>query len=490
MKKILLIAGAVVIVVLIVVGNVRRGSEKAVKVQVGKVTMGDITSMVRAPGKIRPEKEVQISSSVPGQIVQLAVREGDRVQQGQLLLQLDKTEYLAQVKQRRAMLESARASLRLAEAAFDQDDSIYQRKKALYDKKLASSEELEAARTRMTLSKAEVDAARQRVDEYLAVLNIAEDDLAKTTFLAPQSGVVSELNVEEGENVVLGTMNVPGTVIMTVADLAHMQVECDVDETDIVKIRKGQKARVFVDAFPDTVFEASVVEMGSSGRSSSVGGEVAATDFKVKLALKPGIDNLKPGMTADGEIETATHRNILTVPIQAVAVRDKKTVDKWMKKREEEAEKAKPAKKKQAKDKKDSEQKPADEEKPGADETAGLQEVEEQQAATPPSDTASAETVGDSAAAQDSVDSEAVRPRGKAEDEEVTGVFVVEDEKARFVPVTTGIMSETDVEILSGVSESDVVVTGPFRVLRDLRDGQPVKEEKKGKKGEEEEGED
>jgi HlyD family secretion protein len=360
------------------------------------------------------------------------------------------------------LLEGAKASLSLAQASLDQSTSIYERRKALHERDLASPEEMEAARTQWSLNKAEVESARQRVAEASATVNIAEDALRKTTFVATQSGVVSELNVEEGEHVVLGTMNVPGTVLMTVADLEHMQVECGVDETDIVKVENGQKARIFVDAFPDTSFEATVVEVGSSGRSSSLTGEASGTDFKVKLALAPGIGNLKPGMTADAEIETATHANVLTVPIQAVAVREKKTVDKWMTKRAEAGNKASGKGKK----------------------SAGTKKPSRAKAGKSSGDTLSAT----GAPGPERPDTSSVG-KGKKDDEDITGVFVVENGKAKFVSVRTGIMSETDVEILSGLSEKDRVVTGPFKVLRDLKDGQAVKEEKKEKKkGEKEEG--
>ena len=457
-KKYFIIAGVVVVVILIVVGNLAKGREKAVSVQLGTVEKGEITATVRAPGTVRPEKEVQVSSSVPGQIVRLLVRDGDRVEQGQLLMQLDKTEYIAQVQQGRASLESAKASLSLAEASLQQSTSIYDRRKALHERGLASPEELEAAGTQWSLNTAETESARQRVAEAAAILNIAEDALRKTTFVAAQSGVVSDLNVEEGENVVLGTMNVPGTVIMTVADLAHMQVECGVDETDIVRVEKGQKAKIFVDAFPDTSFEATVVEVGSSGQSSSLTGETSATDFKVKLALAPGIENLKPGMTADAEIETATHTNVVKVPIQAVAVRDKKTVDRWESKRAEAVKKTPGKAKKEAGNKSQASKKAG--KSSGANPAAGAPAAERP-------DTSSA-------------------GKNQKDDEDVTGVFVVTDGKAKFVPVRTGIMSETDVEILSGIAEKDRVVTGPFKVLRDLKDGQAVKEEKKDKKGEKE----
>jgi HlyD family secretion protein len=441
-KTIFIVAAVVLVILLIVVGNLRRSSEKALAVQISKVTKGAITSTVRAPGKIRPETKVEISASLPGQIVELPVREGEWVEKGQLLLQLDKAEYVAQVEQRKAALANAKASLSLSQASFEQAKSVYERKKALSEKNLASPEELESARTQFDVQGAQVEAASQTVAEATASLKITQDDLKKTTFVAPQAGVVSQLNVEKGEIVVVGTMNVPGTVIMTVADLAHMQVECDVDETDVVSIQKGQRAKIYVDAFPDTVLEATVVEIGSSGKKISSVAEASATDFEVKLRLEPGTVGLKPDMTADAEITTATHTNALTLPIQAIVVRDKKIVETWMSKRSSEPKKG------------------------------GKGGVEEKGKAKKKTEMV------------EKADSIGVSGKGKAASKEVTGIFVVQGEKAKFVPVETGIMSETDVEILKGISQGDRVVTGPFRVLRDLKDGQKVREEKKEKEGE------
>lgn len=253
-KRALIAVAVLLVILLIVIGNMKRSSEKALAVQISKVGKGTITSTVRAPGKIRPETKVEISASLPGQVVDLPVHEGERVEQGQLLLQLDKAEYVAQVEQRKAMLGNAKASLSLAQSSLEQAKSVYERKKALSQKNLASFEELENAKTQYDVQRAQVEAATQAVAEATAALNIAKDNLRKTTFLAPQAGVVSELNVEKGETVVVGTMNMPGTVIMTVADLAHMQVECDVDETDVVNIRKGQRAEFLSTLSPTPCF--------------------------------------------------------------------------------------------------------------------------------------------------------------------------------------------------------------------------------------------
>ncbi|MCX5800705.1 MAG: efflux RND transporter periplasmic adaptor subunit [Candidatus Eisenbacteria bacterium] len=470
-KRVLIGAAVVLVILFIIVGNLRRSSEKALGVQISKVTKGTITSTVRAPGKIRPETKVEISASLPGQIVNLPVHEGQWVEQGQLLLQLDRSEYVAQVEQSKAALGNAKASLSLAQASLAQAKSVYERKKVLSEKNLSSPEELESARTQYDVQGAQVEAARQMVAQAAAALNIAQDNLKKTTFLAPQAGVVSELNVEKGEIVVVGTMNMAGTVIMTVADLAHMQVECDVDETDVVSIEKGQRAKVFVDAFPDTVLEGTVVEIGSSGQKASAASDASATDFTVKLSLEPGSMGLKPDMTADAEITTATHTDALRLPIQAIVVRDKKTVDKWTSKRSEESKKGVKGKTATVKGPK--------KEKGGqkAEETTKVASAAKPEGKVEKASAAKA----DSAAQRDTSASPGASGTGKPASDEVTGVFVVDGQTVKFVPVETGIMSETDVEILKGISQDARIVTGPFRVLRDLKDGQKVKEEKKEK---------
>lgn len=193
------------------------------------------------------------------------------------------------------------------------------------------------------------------------------------------------------------------------------------------------------------------MEIGSSGKKSVTGAETSATDFKVKLSIDPGSIGLKPDMTADAEITTATHTNALTLPIQSIVVRDKKTVEKWTTKRNEEA-------KKSAKGKTEKQEK----------KTGTLAKTDT---------TVKTQTIAKS-------DSLEAQGRGKPGSEEVTGVFVVKGQIVRFEPVVTGIMSETDVELLKGISQNESVVTGPFRVLRDLKDGQKVKEEKKPAEGE------
>ncbi len=226
-KKVIIGLAIGLVVVIIIVLNVTRSSEKSMTVQAEKVQTGKIASTVSAAGKIQPETEVDISANVSGKILGLGVKEGDAVKQGQFLVQLDRNRYQALVDQAQAQLASAQA--RLVEAQAE-----YRRIKQLYDAGLASEADLEAIEARKDVEEANHNASK-------AYLEKAQDDLSKTTITAPMSGTVSQLNSEEGE-VVLGTEQFSGTVIMTIADLSRMEAEADVDETDIVDVAIGQAA--------------------------------------------------------------------------------------------------------------------------------------------------------------------------------------------------------------------------------------------------------
>jgi HlyD family secretion protein len=422
-KKKLFIGLAVgLFVVVIIVLNLVRSSEKALKVQAEEVKRGEITSTVSAVGKVQPEMEVDISANVSGKIVRLGVKEGDGVEEGQFLVRLDRNRYQALVDQAQAQLTSAEARLVEAEAE-------YRRVKELYEANLTSEADLEAAKARRDVDKANHSAQK-------AYLEKAQDDLSKTTILAPMGGTVSQLNSEVGE-VVLGTEQFSGTVVMTIADLSRMEVETDVDETDIVDVHLGQPAKIEVDALPDTVLEGRVTEIANTAFTLGRGTQEEVTNFKVKVAIIDDIASLRPGMSATVDIETATHEDVLYVPIQCVVMRSPK------------AEEGEEADKEKAKETSEESATPAEEPSPS--------ESEEQ------------------------------KEREKEKDELIEVVFVVQDQTAKMVPVKTGITSETDTEIISGLEGGEMVVTGSYRALRDLRDDQKVEveEAQEGKPGEE-----
>jgi len=414
-RNVLLIVVGVVLVTAIIVANIARGGGAKSAVQAADVKRGKIASTVRAPGRIQPVTQVKLSANVPGEVVRLAVKEGDVVRKGQFLLQLDDTQVRSRVRESEAALEAARSNLRLAEASYTQSDASLQRKEALFTRKLVSPEEVETARTLRSGDKARVDAGREDVSRAVATLAGARDNLRKTSFYAPIPGTVTQLAIERGEIVVTGTMNNPGTVILTIADMSAMKVEADVDETDVSAVALGQPVTVKVDAFPDLTLHGSVVEIANSPKISEAGTQEQQTNFEVDVAIQNPPAKLRPGMTADVEIQTAQKEGVLTVPIQAVVVRTREELKPAVKGRRAKAKSAAAA------------------------------------ATTAPSDSA-----------------------GKP-DEELKGVFVVADGAAQFRKVTTGIASDTDMEVAGDVKPGEKVITGPFRVLRTLKPGTKVK---------------
>jgi HlyD family secretion protein len=419
-KKWLWIGLAVVLVAGLVAANVIRGkSGKVEAVQLARVRVEDITSRVRAPGKIEAKTQVKVSADIMGKIVVLAVKEGDRVRKGQLMLQLDDTQYRAYDGQARATAASARARAREAEQGLKGAEAMYRRQVALFEQKLLSEAEKDQADSAIEAARSAAQAARQEVARADATVVAATDNLRKTRFVAPFDGVVSALNVEAGENVITGTMNNPGTEILVVSDLSRMLVKADVDETDVVDMKIGQKVKITVDALPDTSFPGTVTEVGNTAKRSLTSALEGQTNFEVKVVFDRDVPQVRPGMTADVEIETATHGKTLSVPIQAVIVRTERELERAAR-------------------------------KPGArpKRKAGAALAAED------------DTVG-------------------RKDKEITGVFVVgKDNIAKFVPVRTGIASESAIELFGAVKGGEVIVAGPYKALRDLKPGAKVKREK------------
>jgi len=412
------IAGGVV-VLLIVVSAARGSRGKVESVQYARVRVEDISSTVRAPGKIEPRTMVKVSADIPGKVVRLAVKEGDTVHRGQLLLQIDDTQYRASLGQARAAHAGAQARLRDAENSLRVAETNFERQKALWDQKLLSAAEWDQARTTHESSSLAVTAAREEATRTAAAIDGAADNVRKCRFEAPFDGVVSALNVEAGEIVITGTMNNPGTQILVVSDLSRMLVRADVDETDVVDMLVGQKAKITVDALPDTSFEGSVVEIGNTAKRSSTAAVEGQINFEVKVVFDQQVPQIRPGMTADVEIETAKHLKASGVPIQAVVVRTERELERAAKK----------GSGKKAKASRSSDALAAEE-----------------------------DTVG-------------------RKEKEITGVFVVRDGEARFVPVRTGIASETSIEIFGEVKPGESVVAGPYKALRELKPGAKVKQE-------------
>jgi HlyD family secretion protein len=296
---------------------------KLTEVQVGKVTKQKLVSIVSASGEIQPKKKVEISASIPGKVVRLGVREGDQVQKDNFLLQIDPLPYQAAVNNAVAALNSARAELESAMSSMRQAEQTYKRKKQMWEEQgLISQQEFEQSKTDYDVQVSRVNAAKHQVEQSHATLQSAQNDLDKTIVTAPMGGTVVQLSVEEGEVAVIGTMNNPGTVLLTIADLSVMEADLEVDETDIGSLQIGQESTITVDAFPGKKFKGTVTEIGNSPIQKETGTNQEATDFKVTITLDTPQVYLRPGLTADGEIVTGTRESCLTIPIQALVVRD------------------------------------------------------------------------------------------------------------------------------------------------------------------------
>ncbi|MEZ4648732.1 MAG: efflux RND transporter periplasmic adaptor subunit [Candidatus Eisenbacteria bacterium] len=417
----------------------------AVEVKVEALGRAPIESWVRAPGKVEPVRTVQISSNVQGRVELLGVEEGDRVRAGDLLLRLDDERYRSQATQMRSRLEASVAQRRVAEAQEARAKQDLERKERLYQQKLIAPETLEDAATTARVESARAEAAREDVESTRAQLTQAEADLEETVFFAPISGIVTSLNVEQGENVITGTMNNPGTVILTIAELDTMQVLAEVDETDVVRIQRDQEAKVQVDALPDRELGGTVTSVGQSGRTSSGSGE--GTNFHVEVRIEDPPSSLRPGMSADVEILTGRRDDALVMPIQALTAQPVGIVEEW----EEEVariasgEAPKRSSKKRgssARNKKNSS--------------------------------------GDSADDAGRAGSSGASGGATGNEDRIEGVFSVADGEARFHRVELGLRSETHVEVKSATPPLDAgqeIVIGPYRTLRELSQGDGVKPE-------------
>ncbi len=424
-KKWLWIAiGGVLIIVLVVANMARSSGGKVESVQLARVRLEDVTSRVKAPGKIEPKTQVKISADVPGKVIHLAVEEGDRVRKGQLLLQLDDTQYRANWNQMRAALSSARARLTDAKASLKVAEDNYVRQRSLFEQKLLSQAEWDRATATVESARSASATAQEEISRSEAAMAASSDNLSKCRFMAPFDGVVSALNVEQGEIVMVGTMNNPGTQILVVSDLSRMLVRADVDEADIVDIRIGQKAKITVDALPDTSFPGTVTEIGNTAKRSITGGSDGQTNFEVQVVFDHSVPEVRPGMTADVEVETGTHVKTTAVPIQAVVIRTDRELERAAKK------------------------------------SGGARSKPKTKSAML---SAEDDTVG-------------------RKDKEITGVFLVKNDIATFVPVRSGIASETMIEITGEAKEGDMVVSGPYKALRELKPGAKVKRESAGAK--------
>lgn len=434
-KKIVIAVVVVLALAAIAIANLKFKRSDAVAVEAEAIARHKLEAIVSASGKIQPKRSVNISADTMGRVTNLAIEEGQRVQKGQFLLQIDPRNLTSAFNQTqaslaasRSQLEQMRVSAESARSALKQAQDNHTRQQQLWKQGLTTKETLDAAETQLKLRTSDVNAAerqietqRLRVQQESATLDNAKYNLSKVRIESPITGIITRRNIEEGEMVVIGTMNNAGTVLLTVADMSVIEAEVEVDETDIPSVQLGQTAKLTVDAMPGKTFTGKVTEIGNSPiQTTGASAASQATNFKVKVTVDGEIPEVRPGFTCTAEITTATRENALSVPIQATTVREV-VVDK----------------------------------------SGNMVREPKNNRRTPRASTP--------------VEASELKPG--QERKELEGVFVVRDNRAEFVPVKTGIAGEKYFEVLSGLKDGDQVIIGPFSSVRELADGAAVKVE-------------
>lgn len=416
-KTIYILLAVAVVLIGTLIGLSKSGvigsKDKGTEIEIANVAASTIVETVSATGKIQPEIEVKISSEVSGEIIALNVKEGQVVKKGDLLVKINPDLYTSSYNRTISNLSGTKAGLNQSEASYKEAKANYDRNKSLYDKGIISRADWDKAVASFEVAKANKQNAYYNVQSASATVLEAKDNLGRTTIYAPADGTISVLNVELGERV-LGTQQMAGTEILRVANLNNMEVEVDVNENDIVKIKVGDKANVEVDAYLKKQFKGVVTSISNSASSTLTADQV--TNFKVKVRiLKESYQDLlegkpstyspfRPGMTATVDIITNTKSNILTVPISSVVVKS---------------------------------------------DTAAVKEIKVED----PND-------------------EKSKPKS---DKKFECVFVKVGNKAKIRIIKTGIQDDTNIEVLSGLKKGDVVITGPYTtVSKELNSGDKV----------------
>jgi HlyD family secretion protein len=344
-KKIIIWSIIGVLVIALALAMIFKGNQKPeIIIQTEKVQRRTITQNVTAVGKIQPEKMVKINAEVSGEIIAIEVKEGERVQKGNLLVRIKPDQYEAQVRQQEAGLNAQRSALVIQETQSKKAENDFKRIKGLFEKNLASQQDIDASKTVWDVSVAQCESQKFAIEQAEASLKNIREALAKTTIYAPMSGTISELISEVGERV-SGSTFMQGTHILTVADLSTMEARVDVGETDVINISLNDTARIEVDAFPDMKFNGIVREIANTAKTFGLGTQQEITNFEVKIRLLSE-EPFRPGMSTTAVIETETKHHVLSVPIQSVTIRTKKDEEKKKQTEEEQQEMATTIKKK------------------------------------------------------------------------------------------------------------------------------------------------
>jgi HlyD family secretion protein len=448
-KKIIITAVVVVILAAVVAANVYFRREQGITVTTEAIRARDLEALVSASGKVQPKRRVNISAQRPGRVTRLAVEEGERVRSGQFLLEIDPRSLEGQVQrgeagvaaaqsslaQARVGVEQSRATLESSQAALELSRQNLKRQQDLWKDGLTTRESLDRAENEVTVREAEIKVREQDIKARLQELQTREQqikqeqaglattryDLNQVMIVAPMDGIVTRRNIEEGETAVVGTMNNAGTVLLEIADMSVIEAEVEVDETDIPTVSLGQEAKVSIDAVPDRTFKGRVTEIGNSPiQAAQNTGQRQATTFKVVITLEEEVPDIRPGFTCTAEITTASRKNVVSVPIQALTVRELLF---------------------------------------DAQNKMVREDTSRRRRGTSVEPTVSASNEP---------------PPGHTR-KETEGVFLLREGKAVFTPVKTGIAGERYFEVLDGIQANDQVITGPFASVRGLNDGEAVK---------------
>jgi len=437
----ILIAVVIVLAAAGIGARIYRNANSLPAVTVESIRARDLDAIVSASGKIQPKRQINVSATTMGRVTRLAVQEGQRVKAGQFLLEIDPRSLAGQLERGEASVAAARSSLQQAISAVEQAratldlaQQTLKRQQDLSKDGLTTREALERAQNEVTVREVElktrqqeVQTREQQIKQEQAGLSTTRYNLSQVTINSPMDGIVTRRNIEEGENVVVGTMNNAGTVLLTVADMSAIQAEIEVDETDIPNVAIGQPAVVTIDAVPDRMFKGRVTDIGNSpiqaAAQAPATGQRQATNFKVVVTIEDQVPDIRPGFTCTAEITTATRKNATAVPIQSLTVREMLF-----------------------------------------DDTGTL--IHEPPPPVPRRFFGTAPTAPPPPPPE---------PGPGQTRKETEGVFVVREATVVFAPVKVGIAGERYFEVLTGLKPGDQVVTGPFDSVRQISDGSAVK---------------
>jgi len=435
-KKVLIVLGVILLGAAVVAANLWYRRDTGLSVAAEALRARDLEAIVSASGKVQPKRQVNVSANTTGRVTRVAVEEGQRVKAGQFLLEIDPKQLEGQMQRGEASVAAAQSSLLSARTAVEQGRANLdlarqnlKRQEDLWKEGLTTRENLEKAQNDVTVREVDLRTRQQdietneaRIRQEQAGLSTTRYNLNQIIITAPMDGLVTRRSIEEGETAVLGTMNNAGSVLLTIADMSVIEAEVEVDETEIPTVALNQEAKVTIDAVPDKTFRGRVTEIGNSPIQTSTQntGQRQATTFKVVITLEEQVPDIRPGFTCTAEITTAKRKDVVSVPIQALTVREMLYNEKGEMVRET------PTRRRRG---------------------ANLETPVSASNEPPPGHTR----------------------------KETEGVFAIRDGKAIYLPVKVGIAGEQYFEVLDGLKAGDQVITGPFASVRELTDGQAVR---------------